>query len=110
MHDAPEHDAVADNDDRQPSPGPSRRSFLGGLAVLGAGAGLAACGHNDGTPGDAPRAQPSGAALDKALRDGRYVPTLWQKETGKTLPVLWAQYAKPRSDAPPPAPARRGRR
>ncbi|WP_312252304.1 basic secretory protein-like protein [Stenotrophomonas sp.] len=49
-------------------------------------------------------------ALDKALRDGRYVPTLWQKETGKTLPVLWAQYAKPRSDAPPPAPARRGRR
>ncbi len=49
-------------------------------------------------------------ALDKALRDGRYVPALWQKQTGKTLPVLWTQYAKPRLDAPPPAPARRGKR
>lgn len=69
MHEAPEHDAVADNDDRQPSPGPSRRGFLGGLAVLGANAGLAGCGHNDGIPDDAPRAQPTGAALDKVLRD-----------------------------------------
>lgn len=49
-------------------------------------------------------------ALDKALRDGRYAPALWQKHTGKALPALWAQYAKPRSDAPPPAPARRGKR
>ncbi|QGL69123.1 hypothetical protein [Stenotrophomonas maltophilia] len=49
-------------------------------------------------------------ALDKALRDGRYTPALWQKHTGKALPALWTQYAKPRSDAPPPAPARRGKR
>ncbi|PSM12724.1 basic secretory protein-like protein [Stenotrophomonas maltophilia] len=49
-------------------------------------------------------------ALDKALREGRYTPALWQKHTGKALPALWTQYAKPRSDAPPPTPARRGKR
>lgn len=49
-------------------------------------------------------------ALDKALRDGRYAPALWQKHTGKALPALWAQYARPRSDAPPPAPGRRDKR
>ena len=48
-------------------------------------------------------------ALDKALRDGRYAPALWQEHTGKALPALWAQYAKPRSEAPPSAPARRGK-
>ena len=49
-------------------------------------------------------------ALDKALREGRYAPALWQKQTGKALPALWAQYVKPRSDAPAPAPSRRGKR
>jgi hypothetical protein len=44
-------------------------------------------------------------ALDKDLRDGRYAPALWQKHTGKTLPALWAEYAKPRSPAPAPPPA-----
>ncbi|HCR34520.1 MAG TPA: Basic Secretory protein [Stenotrophomonas sp.] len=48
--------------------------------------------------------------LDKALRAGQYTPALWQKHAGKALPALWAEYAKPRSDAPPPAPARRGKR
>jgi hypothetical protein len=50
-------------------------------------------------------------ALDKALRARPpSTPALWQKHTGKALPALWAQYAKPRLDAPPPAPARRSKR
>ncbi|HEL5056036.1 TPA: Basic Secretory protein, partial [Stenotrophomonas maltophilia] len=49
-------------------------------------------------------------ALDKALRNGQYTLALWQQHTGKGLPALWAEYAKPRSDAPPPAPARGGKR
>lgn len=48
-------------------------------------------------------------ALDKALREGRYVPALWQKHTGKALPALWTEYARPRSTAPA-APAPRGRK
>lgn len=49
-------------------------------------------------------------ALDKALRNGQYTLALWQQHTGKGLPALWAEYAKPRSDAPPPATARGGKR
>ncbi|WP_238349356.1 twin-arginine translocation signal domain-containing protein [Pseudomonas putida] len=60
MHDAPEHDAAANEDDQRPAPGTSRRGFLGGLAELGAGAGLAACGRTDRPSDAAPRAQPTG--------------------------------------------------
>jgi hypothetical protein len=32
-------------------------------------------------------------ALDGALRTGAYTPALWQQQTGKALPALWAAYA-----------------
>ncbi|MGY2234481.1 acid phosphatase [Pseudomonas gingeri] len=47
----------------------SRRRFLGGVAVLGVGATLSACGSSS-DPGKQPPAEElSGAALDKALQD-----------------------------------------
>ncbi|NWA05278.1 acid phosphatase [Pseudomonas gingeri] len=47
----------------------SRRRFLGGVAVLGVGATLSACGSTS-DPGKQPPAEElSGAALDKALQD-----------------------------------------
>lgn len=57
---------MSEHDDNLPDT--SRRRFLGGVAVLGAGATLAACARSD-DPGPAPAAKPLGAAeLDKALQ------------------------------------------
>ncbi|CAI8955789.1 acid phosphatase [Pseudomonas chlororaphis] len=47
----------------------SRRRFLGGVAVLGVGATLSACGHNDPAPGKPVERPLSPAELDRALRD-----------------------------------------
>ncbi|AVO61242.1 acid phosphatase [Pseudomonas chlororaphis] len=47
----------------------SRRRFLGGVAVLGVGATLSACGHNDQAPGKPVERPLSPAELDRALRD-----------------------------------------
>ncbi|QTT86905.1 acid phosphatase [Pseudomonas chlororaphis] len=47
----------------------SRRRFLGGVAVLGVGATLSACGHNEQTPGKPVERPLSPAELDRALRD-----------------------------------------
>lgn len=56
----PETDAPTDT---------SRRRFLGGVAVLGVGATLSACGSNDDTPGKPAERPLSPAELDKALHD-----------------------------------------
>ncbi|MFF7705990.1 acid phosphatase [Pseudomonas sp. NPDC007930] len=72
-------------DDDQPSTQPadtSRRRFLGGMAVMGAGATLAACGQADSPankPGE-PARELSPAELDKALR-----------ENVKTVVVIYAE-------------------
>ncbi|AMB84291.1 acid phosphatase [Pseudomonas agarici] len=47
----------------------SRRRFLGGVAVLGVGATLSACGSPSEPGQQPPTEELSGAALDKALRD-----------------------------------------
>ncbi|WP_162096100.1 acid phosphatase [Pseudomonas chlororaphis] len=47
----------------------SRRRFLGGVAVLGVGATLNACGHNDPAPGKPVERPLSPTELDRALRD-----------------------------------------
>ncbi|OLF51973.1 acid phosphatase [Pseudomonas chlororaphis] len=47
----------------------SRRRFLGGVAVLGVGATLSACGHGEQTPGTPAERPLSPAELDRALRD-----------------------------------------
>ncbi|MBD1554485.1 acid phosphatase [Pseudomonas typographi] len=65
------------DDETQPNPLPqppcnSRRRFLGGMAVMGAGATLAACGASDApTPPEsqAPQRTLSPAQLDEALQD-----------------------------------------
>lgn len=43
----------------------SRRRFLGGVAVLGVGATLSACGHNEQTPGKPVERPLSPAELDR---------------------------------------------
>ncbi|WP_248914005.1 acid phosphatase [Pseudomonas moorei] len=47
----------------------SRRRFLGGVAVLGAGAALTAYGNQDNAPGETPDRPLSAEELDKALHD-----------------------------------------
>jgi acid phosphatase len=47
----------------------SRRRFLGGVAVLGAGAALTAYGNQDNVPGETPDRPLSAEELDKALHD-----------------------------------------
>src|SRR2546425_950346 len=47
----------------------SRRRFLGGVAVLGVGATLSACGNTGDTPGKPEERPLSPAELDKTLRD-----------------------------------------
>ena len=68
---------MTDEHEDRPSPdsitqapvGTSRRRFLGGAAVLGAGATLSACGNTRETPVK-PVAKPlTPQALDKALHD-----------------------------------------
>jgi hypothetical protein len=34
--------------------------------------------------------------INEALREGRYLPSLWQEYTGKTVDELWAEYIKPK--------------
>ncbi|AZD38148.1 Acid phosphatase [Pseudomonas chlororaphis subsp. aurantiaca] len=53
----------------EPPTDTSRRRFLGGVAVLGVGATLSACGHNDPAPGKPVERPLSPAELDRALRD-----------------------------------------
>ncbi|KPA89994.1 acid phosphatase [Pseudomonas asplenii] len=74
---APEQSPAADADTPTNT---SRRRFLGGVAVLGAGATLSACG-SPGEPGKQPEVKElSGAALDKALQ-----------EQVKTVVVIYAE-------------------
>ncbi|QQZ41250.1 acid phosphatase [Pseudomonas sp. SK3(2021)] len=60
----PEHSKAT-----EPPTDTSRRRFLGGVAVLGVGATLSACGHNDMAPGKPVERPLSPAELDRALRD-----------------------------------------
>ncbi|MGN7744191.1 acid phosphatase [Pseudomonas sp. 22526] len=60
----PEHSKAT-----EPPTDTSRRRFLGGVAVLGVGATLSACGHNDQAPGKPVERPLSPAELDRALRD-----------------------------------------
>ncbi|WDG57079.1 acid phosphatase [Pseudomonas chlororaphis] len=60
----PEHSQAT-----EPPTDTSRRRFLGGVAVLGVGATLSACGHNDPAPGKPVERPLSPAELDRALRD-----------------------------------------
>ncbi|MBP5076998.1 acid phosphatase [Pseudomonas chlororaphis] len=60
----PEHSKAT-----EPPTDTSRRRFLGGVAVLGVGATLSACGHNEQTPGKPVERPLSPAELDRALRD-----------------------------------------
>ncbi|AZD69417.1 acid phosphatase [Pseudomonas chlororaphis] len=53
----------------EPPTDTSRRRFLGGVAVLGVGATLSACGHNDPAPGKPVERPLSPAEVDRALRD-----------------------------------------
>jgi hypothetical protein len=34
--------------------------------------------------------------MNEALREGRYLPSLWQEYTGKTVDELWDEYVKPK--------------
>ncbi|CAI8731672.1 phospholipase C [Pseudomonas chlororaphis] len=60
----PEHSQAT-----EPPTDTSRRRFLGGVAVLGVGATLSACGHNDPAPGKPVERPLSPAEVDRALRD-----------------------------------------
>ncbi|MGY4819346.1 acid phosphatase [Pseudomonas chlororaphis subsp. piscium] len=60
----PEHSKAT-----EPPTDTSRRRFLGGVAVLGVGATLSACGHNEQAPGKPVERPLSPAELDRALRD-----------------------------------------
>jgi acid phosphatase len=60
----PEHSKAT-----EPPTDTSRRRFLGGVAVLGVGATLSACGHNDPAPGKPVERPLSPAELDRALRE-----------------------------------------
>ncbi|WP_060513496.1 acid phosphatase [Pseudomonas sp. NBRC 111124] len=79
MHEAPGQDIEAEHDE-EPTRGPTRRGFLGGLALLGAGASLAGCSPANSSPANPVRQQPTGAALDRALR-----------EKVKTVVVIYAE-------------------
>lgn len=41
------------------------------------------------------------ARLDRALRAGRYDPSLWREATGENVDALWARYARMRTAATP---------
>ena len=58
-----------DDTDSPAVPDASRRRFLGGAAVLGAGAALTACAQGDNSANAAPERALSPSELDKALRD-----------------------------------------